>query len=784
MRLLALLAVRNEIRYIDATLAHLVEQGAEVCVIDNGSTDGTREVAERWLRNGVVRIEDQPWTGVFELTTQLRIKERLAADEVADWYVHVDADERRFAPHPYTSLIDGIADVDQQGWNAVDFDEFVFVPTFEDPSFEDQDLVSAMRWYYHYEPDSPDRLRTNAWRRHDRVDLVSTAGHHVRFPDQRVFPRPFVMRHYPILSADHALEKYGCRVFAADELAGSWHGDRADFRAENLRLPHRAELREAGPDEDPDPAAPWDRHPFLDRAAGPRAVPAAVDPDRPARRHALQDYARRHRAHIAGIPAVAGDAPRPRWSVMLPVHDPRPEHLAEALRSVLAQDPGDQMEIVVVDDASANDVHGVVTAIGRGRVGYERHDGPRGLAGNWNAAVARSRGELVHLLHQDDRVLPGFYDRIGRALVADPGLVAGYCRVSGIDDEGSVTWTQSPERIDAGVVADLCAKEAEAHRMIIAGVVVRRSTYEEIGGYRDDLPYCTDWDSPQARSPCSAPCGTSRSCSRTGVNTRTRSPARIQATGADLADRRRSIELTATLLPPELRERTASRAVRSSVVLAARTAAEFVDADALDAAVAQAREILATLEQRAGVRDLPAPPDSMSTMPTTILTETRPTAVASPSSKPRSRAGSRPCGWRGPRPAGNDDDLRVPSQQRARRQRGVRRRRSRDHRPANRRVLQPGSGGRPALAVDRRPAPRSTTLVHARVRRPMAVPTSRSVSSNSWRCSSRRDSQTRSTTSTRRSRHRPTMVGGPSHRPRSSASTTCRSCCSSTPSTT
>src|SRR5580692_7258563 len=137
-----------------------------------------------------------------------------------------------------------------------------------------------MRWYYHYEPESPDRERINAWRRHDHVDLVSSGGHHVLFPDQRVFPRHFVMRHYPILSAEHAAEKYGQRAFDRDELARSWHSDRARFRSDRVRLPSRAELQEAAPDEMPDPSEPWDRHPFLDPDAGPRRPPRREDPDR------------------------------------------------------------------------------------------------------------------------------------------------------------------------------------------------------------------------------------------------------------------------------------------------------------------------------------------------------------------------------------------------------------------------------------------------------------------------------------------------------------------------
>lgn len=600
MRLLALLAVRNEIRYLDSVLTHLVEQGAEVFVIDNGSTDGTRELAGEWLHRGVVGIEDQPWTGVFELGTQLRIKERVATEERADWYVHVDADERRFAPPPYRTLADGLADVDARGYNAVDFDEFVFMPTAEEPSFEGRDFAAEMRWYYHYEPDSPDRLRINAWKRCDHVDIASTGGHHVRFPEQRVFPRPFVMRHYPVLSVDHAIEKYGQRPFDRDELARSWHSDRARFRPDRLRLPSRTTLREVAPGDVPDPSDPWDRHPFVDPDAGPKRRPPRTDADRPAREQAVAAYAERHRAHVPEIPPVSGSGPRPLWSVMFPVRDPRPDHLEDAIRGVLAQDPGlARMEIVVVDDASATDVKAIVSQVAGNRVGYVRNTEPKGLGGNWNAAVAHARGLLVHLHHQDDVVLPGFYDRLGRPLVDDPDLVAAYCRVSGVDDEGRLTWTQSPERVDAGIIPDLALKEAETHRMLIAGVALRRSTYETIGGYRDDLPYCTDWDLLKRASVLGPvwyePLVLARWRRHAGQAT-----ARLQATAEDLVDRRRSIELTAALLPPRLRPQVSTRATTSSVVLALEALRELVEADALDAAVTQAREILVTLEGRQG----------------------------------------------------------------------------------------------------------------------------------------------------------------------------------------
>jgi hypothetical protein len=440
-------------------------------------------------------------------------------------------------------------------------------------------------------------LRINAWQRQGQVDLVSSAGHHVQFSDQRVFPRPFVMRHYPILSEAHAREKYENRDFAPDELARKWHSDRAAFKADGVRLPSRAQLHEVEPDMAPDPTEPWDRHPFLDLAAGPAPTRVAVDPDRPARLRALVDYATRHRAHVVEIPPATGDGPR--WSVMLPVRDPRPAHLTAALRSVLDQDPGgNRMDIEVIDDASAaTDVASIVSSVGGDRVRYHRNPSRLGLAGNWNAAVTRARGQFVHLLHQDDRVVPGFYDRLGRALAADPSLVAAYCRVAGIDNDGRLTWVQPPERLEAGVMTDLAVKEAEAHRVLTAGVTVRRSTYEAIGGYRDDLPYCTDWDFLK-RAAVLGPIWYEPLVLAHWRQHDDQETVRLQATGEDLVDRRRSIELTATLLPRELRPRVEARALDASIVAALERLRELVEADEIEAAIAQTREVLFTLETR------------------------------------------------------------------------------------------------------------------------------------------------------------------------------------------
>src|SRR6266566_1236858 len=107
------------------------------------------------------------------------------------------------------------------------------------------------------------------------------------------------------------------------------------------------------------------------------------------------------------------DDGRPLWSVMIPTYNPRADYLEETLRSVLEQDPGpEQMQIEVVDDASADCPEDVVQSIGSGRVAFIRQPTNCGAIANFNTCISRSRGELIHILHGDDFVLPGFYAHI------------------------------------------------------------------------------------------------------------------------------------------------------------------------------------------------------------------------------------------------------------------------------------------------------------------------------------------------------------------------------------
>lgn len=260
MRIVALLAVRNEELYLQRCLQHLSKQYIDVCLIDNGSTDRTLAIAEGFLNRGVFRIEHIPYHGVYEWERILRHKSRLAQEIDADWFIHHDADEVREAPARFRNLNEGISFVDRAGYNAINSGEFVFVPMNEEQAFEGTDYIHEMKDYYYFHP--RDLHRVNIWKKTDKnVDLAG--GHSVKFEGRRVFPDDFILRHYIFLSKRHAIEKYGQRKYDPHELAKGLHVKRAGFTEENFQFPDKDIVRRLLCDGSWDRSSPSRTHFFL-----------------------------------------------------------------------------------------------------------------------------------------------------------------------------------------------------------------------------------------------------------------------------------------------------------------------------------------------------------------------------------------------------------------------------------------------------------------------------------------------------------------------------------------
>ena len=93
MKLALTLLAKNEADVIQANIAYHLGAGVDfVVATDNGSTDGTLEILERYEREGVLSLIREPSTDFRQGEWVTRMA-RLAADRGADWVINADADE-------------------------------------------------------------------------------------------------------------------------------------------------------------------------------------------------------------------------------------------------------------------------------------------------------------------------------------------------------------------------------------------------------------------------------------------------------------------------------------------------------------------------------------------------------------------------------------------------------------------------------------------------------------------------------------------------------------------
>ena len=297
-------------------------------------------------------------------------------------------------------------------------------------------------------------------------------------------------------------------------------------------------------------------------------------------------------------PVPPGKA-RPFWSVMIPTYEPNPDYLRRTIASVLEQDPGPAaMEIWLVDDGSSGvDPRDGLDSASRARIACYRRERHVGIGRNWNTCLQLARGEWVHLLHQDDVVLPGFYDRLRAGIDAAPTVGAAFCRDVVIDGGGRTVGRQRRVRATPGIVADWIEHIFVGLDLRASALTVKRSVYERLGGFRLDLEYALDWDMwkriaaafPLWYEPEPLACYRRHpGCASSG----------FARSGANIAEIGRSIELSESMLPASIAAATTRRARQYYTQYAATMAWRALGERDLASTVAQlraARRLTSTL---------------------------------------------------------------------------------------------------------------------------------------------------------------------------------------------
>lgn len=245
---MAFVCGRNVSSYLSGFIKKYLDEGIPLIYIDNGSDDGSAEIAAGLVGRGIAELHHLPYDGSFSVEAQLRLKQKLIAHHAPRWVLNMDADEIPEHRDPGASILDMTRDAERHGYNALNFNEFVFLPR-PGEDHGGQDYARDMRHYYFFEP-MPYRL-IRMWRHGLGLSNLDSAGHRLSGP-LRVAPVSHNLRHYIALSQQAARQKYVGRRFAAAELARNWHRNRTGLTEDDIRLPDPGapQMREL-PQDDP-----------------------------------------------------------------------------------------------------------------------------------------------------------------------------------------------------------------------------------------------------------------------------------------------------------------------------------------------------------------------------------------------------------------------------------------------------------------------------------------------------------------------------------------------------
>lgn len=171
----------------------------------------------------------------------------------------------------------------------------------------------------------------------------------------------------------------------------------------------------------------------------------------------------------------------------------RPAFLAKALASLVNQDLDPAVTQIEVVDSSdrTEDVLSIVASFPQLQINYFRQPPRTSTATCFNTCVRRAQNDLVHILHDDDYVLPGFYATYGEYArrYHDVGWIAGRARVVRLDGTVIRTTPFYPELARPSTDEKPFYYYADIQA---SAIVVRKSCYACCGGFDPRLGYLLD----------------------------------------------------------------------------------------------------------------------------------------------------------------------------------------------------------------------------------------------------------------------------------------------------
>lgn len=172
-----------------------------------------------------------------------------------------------------------------------------------------------------------------------------------------------------------------------------------------------------------------------------------------------------------------------KFSITIPAY--KQKYLYEAIESCLAQTYKD-FELIIVDDASPEDLKSVVDRFQDPRIRYYRNEkncGALHVVDNWNICLGYTKGDYVICMGDDDRLLPNCLEEYSKLIDKYPDLDIYHGMTEIIDENGNVTNMQEARPEREGMYSMISGRLRNSRLQYIGDWLFKRTTLEQFNGY-------------------------------------------------------------------------------------------------------------------------------------------------------------------------------------------------------------------------------------------------------------------------------------------------------------
>lgn len=172
-----------------------------------------------------------------------------------------------------------------------------------------------------------------------------------------------------------------------------------------------------------------------------------------------------------------------KFSITIPAYKQR--YLFEAIESCLAQTYKD-FELIIVDDASPEDLKSVVDKFQDERIRYYRNEkncGAVDVVDNWNICLSYAKGDYVICMGDDDRLLPNCLEEYQKLMDKHPGLNIYHGMTEIIDESGNVYDIQEARPEREGVYSMIYGRMDYGRKQFIGDCLIKREWLNNRQGY-------------------------------------------------------------------------------------------------------------------------------------------------------------------------------------------------------------------------------------------------------------------------------------------------------------